>query len=86
MRSRFSAYAVGDSAYVWRTWHPRTRPEAVALDPTTRWTDLEVIEAVDDEVEFRAHLVGREGAGVLHERSRFAQRADRWFYLDGATG
>ena len=26
MRARYSAYAVGDLDYVWRTWHPRARP------------------------------------------------------------
>ncbi len=86
MRSRFSAYAVGDSDYVWRTWHPRTRPEQVTPDPATRWTRLEVIESVEDTVEFRAHFKGPGGNGVLHERSRFAQRAGRWFYLDGVAG
>ena len=28
MRSRYSAYALGDLGYVDRTWHPRTRPDA----------------------------------------------------------
>jgi len=41
-----------------------------------------ILEAADDVVEFRAHHSG----GVLHERSRFEQRAGRWFYLDGEIG
>lgn len=86
MRSRFSAYAVGAPDYVWRTWHPRARPEHVHPDPSTRWTRLEVLEAVDDVVEFRAYFVGPAGPGVLHERSRFEQRAGRWFYLEGEAG
>jgi SEC-C motif-containing protein len=86
MRSRYSAFAVGDGGYLWRTWHPRTRPEDVALDPRLRWTGLEIIEAVEDVVEFRAHHDGPGGPGVLHERSRFARRAGRWFYLDGEVG
>ena len=83
MRSRFSAYALADADYVWRTWHPRTRPERVTPDPETRWTRLEVVESQGDTVEFRAHFEGTEGTGVLSERSRFAPRAGRWFYLDG---
>jgi SEC-C motif-containing protein len=79
MRSRYSAYAAGDADYVWRTWHPRTRPEQVDLDPSITWTRLELLEAGDDTVEFRAH----HSRGVLHERSRFEQRAGRWFYVDG---
>jgi SEC-C motif-containing protein len=86
MRSRFSAYALGDADYVWRTWHPGTRPEQVTPDPETRWTRLELVASVDDTVEFRAHFESTEGTGVLHERSRFAQRAGRWFYLDDEMG
>lgn len=82
MRSRYSAYALGDTDYVWRTWHPRTRPEQVPPDPAARWIDLEIIESGEDTVEFRA----RHTTGVLHERSRFERRAGRWFYVDGTLG
>ena len=58
----------------------------VASDPETRWTRLEIVESTDDTVEFRAHFEGAGATGVLHERSRFAQRAGRWFYLDGDVG
>ena len=86
MRSRFSAYAVGDTGYVWRTWHPRTRPDRVEPGTDIRWTRLEIVEAGEDVVEFRAHFDGPGGAGQLRERSRFAERAGRWFYLDGEVG
>ena len=83
VRSRYSAYAVGDTDYVWRTWHPRTRPEQVQPDPSVSWTGLEILEATDDVVEFRARFRTHHDQGVLHERSRFERRARRWFYLDG---
>ena len=86
MRSRFSAYAIGDTGYVWRTWHPRTRPERVDPGTDTHWTRLEIIEAAEDVVEFRAHFDRPGGPGVLYERSRFAERAGRWFYPDGEVG
>ena len=86
MRSRYVAYATGDATYVWRTWHPRTRPAAPPDVAGTTWTGLRVgrVEAGgpgDDEgtVAFAASHDG----GVLRERSRFARRAGRWFYLDG---
>ena len=44
-----------------------------------------MLDAHDDVVEFRAHHRGPTGAGVLHERSVFAQRAGRWFYLEGTV-
>jgi SEC-C motif-containing protein len=85
MRSRYTAFAVGDADYLWRTWHPRTRPEKVTVDPEVQWTGLSIVAASDDEVEFRATYLdpGSQRTGTLHERSRFAVRARRWFYIDG---
>ncbi|BBX03152.1 hypothetical protein BST36_04810 [Mycolicibacterium moriokaense] len=90
MRSRYSAYAVGDLDYIWQTWHPRTRPETLTPDTGLRWTGLEIVDTVDGqpgdatgEVEFRAHYLKDRRSGTLHERSRFAFRARRWLYVDG---
>ena len=88
MRSRYSAFVVGDGEYLWRTWHPRARPEFV--EPSgLEWVGLTILDVVDggevDQegvVEFEA----RHRDGVLHERSRFARRGGRWFYLDAITG
>ncbi|GAA1969692.1 YchJ family protein [Nocardioides panacihumi] len=86
MRARYSAYAVGDPGFVFATWHPRTRPEDVTLDPELTWTGLEVHGYGEDWVEFSAAYLSRSGAGELHERSRFEQRAGRWVYVDGDLG
>lgn len=83
MRSRYTAFALGDADYLWRTWHPRTRPEQVTIDPAVVWTGLEIVDTGGDEVEFRATFVENQRTGTLHERSRFAVRARRWFYVDG---
>jgi SEC-C motif-containing protein len=92
MRSRYAAYAVGRSDYVFRTWHPRTRPADVTPAPGLVWTGLTVLdvveggpEDVEGTVEFEARHDGPDGPGVLHERSRFVRRGDRWVYLDGDT-
>lgn len=81
MRSRFSAYALGKPDYVWRTWHPRTRPTRVTHDPDTSWESLEVLEATADVVEFVASWRSGHQRGRLHEVSVFERRAGRWFYL-----
>jgi SEC-C motif-containing protein len=89
MRSRYSAFATGDADYLFRTWHPRTRPADVTVDPRMTWTGLEVIDTTaggpdDDcgEVEFTARFESAGHRDSLHERSQFERRAGRWFYLD----
>ena len=89
MRSRYSAYAVGHLDHVFRTWHPRTRPDDLTL-PAVAWLGLEVVRTEaggpgDDTgvVEFLARSRDAAGEHVLHETSRFARRAGRWVYVDG---
>lgn len=90
MRSRFSAFALGNAAYLLRSWHPSTRPSTLELDPDVTWRRLQIVDTaaggVDDAegvVEFRASYRDAEGAGLLHERSRFVRVEGRWVYLDG---
>ena len=83
MRSRYAAYAVGDDDYVFRTWHPRTRPDDVSTDPALAWTGLEILGSGTDWVEFAASYTVHGRPGRMQERSRFEQRAGRWVYVDG---
>lgn len=90
MRSRFSAFALGDGAYLLRSWSPTTRPASLELDAGTTWRRLQIVDtagggAADAEgvVEFRASYRDAEGVGLLHERSRFVREDGRWVYLDG---
>ncbi|WP_295011048.1 YchJ family protein [uncultured Microbacterium sp.] len=92
MRSRYSAFSLGDAAYLLRSWHPSTRPAALDLDDDVRWLRLDVLDVerggpfdTDGVVEFEAVHRDASGRGVLHERSRFVREAGRWFYLDGVT-
>ncbi|MFJ9930732.1 YchJ family protein [Streptomyces misionensis] len=86
MRSRYCAFVEGDVEYLLRTWHPRTRPERLDLDPRMRWTGLEILDAdggsafhTTGTVTFRASYRG----GSLHERSRFERMDGAWVYVDG---
>lgn len=90
MRSRFSAFALGLADYLLVSWHPSTRPDSLDLDPATVWRRLQIVDTVaggpDDAegvVEFRASYRDADGAGLLHERSRFVRVDGRWVYLDG---
>ncbi len=90
MRSRYSAYALGRLDYVFRTWHPRTRPDDLAPTPGLRWTGLDVVATEGGEpgdqsgtVEFQAHFRTSAGEQSMREVSRFERRAGRWVYVDG---
>ena len=90
MRSRYSAYATGQPDYVFRTWHPQTRPVDISPLSGVTWVDLQVMKTVDGgacddtgTVEFRARYHSTDGKHVLHETSRFERRAGRWVYVDG---
>jgi SEC-C motif-containing protein len=93
MRSRYTAYVLGDGDHLFRTWHPRTRTDDADPDDRVRWVGLEVLDVVDggaDDaegvVEFRARWVSADDGpvrrGELHERSRFVRRAGRWVYVE----
>ncbi|HPF72595.1 MAG: YchJ family metal-binding protein [Lysobacteraceae bacterium] len=89
MRSRYSAYVLGNAEYLMTTWHPSTRPESLDVDePGLKWLGLDVKPHWNDGpdragVEFVArYRVGGGKAGRLHERSRFVREDGRWFYLD----
>lgn len=91
MRSRYSAFAVGDRDYLLATWHPATCPSSLDLDPDVRWFRLDILGAtggglLDSEgtVEFEAHYRAGSGAATQHELSRFARSGGRWVYVDAA--
>lgn len=88
MRSRYSAYVLGDADYLRASWHPDTCPAQLDFDPAVRWLGLQVKrhrpEGDAAVVEFVArYRVGGGSAVRLHEVSRFARVAGRWLYVDG---
>jgi SEC-C motif-containing protein len=83
MRSRFSAFALGLSQYLLASWHPSARPDDLELDADLIWRRLQIVDTAEGVVEFRASFRGPEGAGLLHERSRFLRENGHWFYVDG---
>ena len=93
MRSRYTAYALRDEAYLRRTWHPATCPPNLDLDPATRWIGLKVIDTVaggvdDDsgEVAFVARYKIAGKGHRLEERSHFARLGGRWIYVGAVVG
>ncbi len=90
MRSRYSAYVLGDAAYLLSTWHASSRPASLNLDsePRPKWLGLEVkryqpIDADHAVVEFVARYKVNGRAFRMQETSRFVRENGRWFYVDG---
>jgi SEC-C motif domain protein len=93
MRSRYSAYVLGETAYLRATWAPQTCPVDLDADPSAadapRWLGLQIkrFTPIDDahaEVEFVARYKVGGRAHRLHELSRFLRGGDgRWRYVDG---
>ena len=87
MRSRYTAFALDDAAYVLASWHPQTRPAGVEPDAQLRWTGLDVLESsggglfdAEGVVEFRAHYRDGGRPGEMRERSRFVRHDGQWVY------
>ena len=94
MRSRYTAFALRDEDYLFRTWHPRTRPAPPYWVEGTQWTGLRILGAEaggpsDEEgtVTFVASWrdVSTGESGQMREHSRFSRRAGRWMYEYGAN-
>ena len=92
MRSRYAAFALGNEAYLAKSWASATRPVSISLVPDQVWTRLEVLDTVgggvlasDGIVEFRAHYERDGVPGVLEERSAFAREKSRWVYVGPVT-
>ena len=92
MRSRYSAFALGNDPYLLTTWHASTRPPALHLASgtatVTRWIGLEVkrVAATGSDtaiVEFVARSKTGGRAQRMHEVSRFVREDGKWFYLKG---
>ncbi len=89
MRARYTAFALGHTAWLKATWAPNKRPKGEVIDPDYHWLGLKVVKAreIDDKhavVEFIARArVGSQGAVRHHEVSRFEKRQGLWYYVDG---
>lgn len=95
MRSRYSAFVLGDLDHVERTHAPEARAgfDRPDMEKTTRaveWLGLTIAGTSDggpdDEtgtVEFFARFSENGQPNVHHERSTFRREEGRWVYVDG---
>ena len=89
MRSRYSAYVLHYADYLVATTHISERKyyakaEILKWSISNSWLKLEVIEAYENIVEFKAYYLNeKQEAQVHHEKSTFKQEDKVWYYLDG---
>ena len=88
MRSRYSAYVLGDANYIVNTASKdKSSQDDIALieeyAKSVKWVGLEIVQANVDVVEFKAYYEDNEGLKVQHERSNFIFEDGIWLYRDG---
>ncbi|MBP9681839.1 MAG: YchJ family protein [Bacteriovorax sp.] len=95
MRSRYTAFAVGEMDYIYNTHHESTR-KGLDMDGVkswalnSEWLGLEILgtdkgseKDSEGQVEFRCkfNFNGKEQAH--HELSTFTKENGQWFFVDG---
>lgn len=95
MRSRYSAFVLGDVDYIINTHDPKTRGEVNREDTEawakqSTWTGLEILEleaGAENDTEGRVDFVANyelKGTAVAHRESAiFRKEGQRWFFVDG---
>jgi SEC-C motif-containing protein len=88
MRARFSAHAVGDFAFLHRSYKPTANQPYVpsSENPTTQWTRLVIHSHTQGRtpdisyVEFSAYGLEQGVEHVLHEKAEFFREDGVWVY------
>ena len=88
MRSRYSAYVRANAEYLLYSTVKENRYEDDApliedFSKSVEWLKLDVLNAADDVVEFKAYYQNAAGIKVLHEKSNFIKEDGIWKYKDG---
>jgi peptide deformylase len=97
MRSRYSAYAYGNSEYIIKTTDPKNinyqenhalwAKEISERCQNTQFLKLDILEFINGSEEayvtFVAHFIQNNRPGSIHEKSRFRKIGPQWLYLEG---
>lgn len=89
MRSRYSAYVIGNADYLVATTHESTRKlykkkDIVAWSKSNHWLRLEILNSTENTVTFKAYYKDYQRKEQVHfEKSYFVFENGSWFYVDG---
>lgn len=90
MRSRYSAYVLANAKYILDTTHPSNRhfhskKAILKWAKENSWKKLEVVQAKDNFVTFKAYFTDNENQDQVHfEHSYFEFLAGKWYYVSGS--
>ena len=95
MKSRYSAYAVGNSDYIVKTTHSNnadfienTKEWKKSIDDFSAHTDflaLEILEFIEGEEEAFVTFKAKLSSGEMLEKSRFLKLGNAWLYESAIT-
>ena len=91
MKSRYTAYAVGDANYIIKTTHPKNpdyhdnkkqwKEEIKNFCKSTQFLKLEILEFIDGEDEAFVSFKATFENSIMTEKSRFLKVDGRWLYI-----
>lgn len=94
MRSRYTAYAMGNAQYLFRTWHASTRPSLQSLKASEPQTliALKILSTQEGGINDKKGMVefisSRFSASLMgeieqhKEKSLFSRVKNHWVYID----
>jgi len=93
MRSRYTAFVIGNMDYIFETTDPQTRTQ-FDMKANKDWAEsskflhLEILKSSEDGnkglVEFKATFkVGDQEPQIHHEVSKFRKQAGVWYFREG---
>lgn len=88
MRSRYSAFVIGNIDYLQKSHHSSTRPpktekeEIASWTKSVEWVKLDVLQSTKNTVEFKAYFYENGSLNVIHENSLFVKENNHWVYKD----
>lgn len=97
MRSRYTAYTLGNIDYIRATWAEQTRQTVKLADleqrsKETEYLNLKIISKIggtrkhtEGKVEFAAKFKSLGKIQTHHEISNFIKQNNKWYYVDGDT-
>ncbi len=88
MKSRYTAYCLGDVKYLQATTHDHTwQDEELKFiqdwADNSIWQHLEIVAHSEEIVEFKAYYIFDKKQHLHHEKANFKKIHDMWKYIDG---